>query len=61
MTAGDTVRIKKGHENCLEELSMRFVIVEAFGDRALIQPLEWAGYLTPTELVPMASIEKEDG
>jgi hypothetical protein len=58
MKKDDIVRIKKGYENSQEELSMRFTIIEAYDNKALIQPLEWKYAIVPTELVPIESIEQ---
>lgn len=57
MQAGDTVKIKPGYENCQDELLLKFVVIEAYENRALIQPLKCYLALIPTELVSNESIE----
>jgi hypothetical protein len=57
MQQGQTVRIKKGYENCPEELDMTYTIIEVLGDQAYIQPMNCTMAIVPTELVGTDMIE----
>jgi hypothetical protein len=57
-TNGDIVKIKSEFLNSKEEENTSYVVREFNGDRVIIAPVVWNGYIVPTELVGSEMIEK---
>lgn len=50
-TVGTIVNIKDEFLNSENEKNVPYVIKEFNGDRCIIAPINWKGYIVPTELV----------